>query len=52
MVMEVYDSFLDPAEWPSDAEREQLAKIYGWESPLPARGRRRKAAPAVVRSLR
>lgn len=52
MVMEVYDSFLDPAEWPSDTEREQLAKIYGWESPLPVRGRRRKGTPAEVRKLR
>jgi hypothetical protein len=26
LVMEVYDSFLDPAEWPSDAEREQTGE--------------------------
>lgn len=51
MVMEVYDSFLDPAEWPSDAERRELAEIYGWEAPRPTRSRKRRAAPATVRKL-
>ena len=30
MVTDQYDSFIDPSNWPSAEEREQLAGIYGW----------------------
>jgi hypothetical protein len=30
MVVSQYDSFLDPAHWPDDAERAALASIYEW----------------------
>ena len=30
MVTEVYDSFLDPASWPGEAEQARLIEIYGW----------------------
>jgi hypothetical protein len=31
MVLETYDSFIDPASWPDAEEREQLARIFGWD---------------------
>ncbi len=31
MVTEVYDSFLDPANWPGEAEQARLIEIYGWQ---------------------
>jgi hypothetical protein len=30
MVTENYDSYLDPANWPNDAEPLRLAATYGW----------------------
>ena len=30
MVIEQYDSFIDPATWPDEKERERLRAIYGW----------------------
>ena len=35
MVVEVYDSFLDPANWPDDLERRRLAAFYGWRDAAP-----------------
>ncbi len=32
MVVEQYDSFVDPAAWPDEDERERLRTIYGWTS--------------------
>jgi len=40
MVLEVYDSFLDPAAWPVEEERAKLAALYGWEIGGPAGGGR------------
>jgi hypothetical protein len=31
MVLETYDSFIDPASWPDAEEREHLAQIFGWD---------------------
>ncbi len=31
MVLETYDSFIDPASWPDAEEREHLARIFGWD---------------------
>jgi len=30
MIIEVYDSFLDPASWPEAAELARLCSLYGW----------------------
>ena len=30
MVVEQYDSFLDPSAWPDEAERTKLRTLYGW----------------------
>lgn len=30
MIIDVYDSFLDPAAWPDSAELARLASVYGW----------------------
>jgi integrase len=30
MVTEVYDSFLDPVNWPHEEERARLAELFGW----------------------
>ena len=35
MVVEVYDSFLDPANWPDEFERARLVRIYGWPDLAP-----------------
>ena len=35
MVVAVYDSFLDPANWPDDLERRRLAALYGWRNVAP-----------------
>ncbi len=44
MVLEVYDSFLDPANWPDEAERAKLAILYGWERAGPPGGRGNQVA--------
>ena len=31
MVLETYDSFIDPANWPDTEEREHLSSIFGWD---------------------
>jgi len=31
MIVDVYDSFLDPAMWPPAEEIGRLAEVYGWE---------------------
>ena len=31
MIMDVYDSFVDPGRWPGGEERAALAEIYGWD---------------------
>ena len=31
MVSDVYDSFLDPRNWPGSSEIAQLTHIYGWQ---------------------
>ena len=33
MVNDVYDSFIDPASWPTQEERERLTAIFGWGIP-------------------
>jgi len=35
MVVEVYDSFLDPANWPDELERARLVRLYGWPDLAP-----------------
>jgi hypothetical protein len=35
MVVEVYDSFLDPTNWPDELERRRLARFYGWADVAP-----------------
>ena len=30
MVNDVYDSFIDPANWPEEEERKRLAAIFGF----------------------
>jgi len=30
MIMDVYDSFVDPERWPAPNERAAVAEIYGW----------------------
>jgi len=35
MVVEVYDSFLDPMNWPDPLERRRLARFYGWPEVAP-----------------
>jgi hypothetical protein len=30
MVLETYDSFIDPANWPGEEKRERLAQIFRW----------------------
>lgn len=37
MVVEVYDSFLDPMNWPDPLERRRLARFYGWADVPPLR---------------
>ena len=31
MIIENYDSFIDPTNWPDAEEREHLARIFGWD---------------------
>ncbi len=31
MVIENYDSFIDPTNWPDNEERDRLAHIFGWD---------------------
>jgi hypothetical protein len=30
MIVDVYDSFLDPTVWPDEKERARLCNVYGW----------------------
>jgi hypothetical protein len=39
MIVDVYDSFLDPAIWPPADEIERLARVYGWEGAHPGPSR-------------
>ena len=32
MVTDNYDAFMDPANWPDEAERARLRSLYGWGS--------------------
>jgi len=31
MVKDVYDSFIDPASWPEEEERQRLATVFGFD---------------------
>ena len=33
MILEQYDTFIDPANWPDEGELTRLRAIYGWDSP-------------------
>ena len=35
MVVEVYDSFPDPVNWPGELERARLVRLYGWPDLAP-----------------
>ena len=38
MVLETYDSFIDPANWPGEEKRERLAQIFLWNGDQVAGG--------------
>jgi site-specific recombinase XerD len=33
MILEQYDTFIDPANWPDEREISRLRRIYGWDAP-------------------
>jgi hypothetical protein len=33
MILEQYDTFIDPANWPDEAEITRLRVVYGWDAP-------------------
>ena len=33
MILEQYDTFIDPVNWPDEVELTRLREIYGWEAP-------------------
>ena len=47
MVMETYDSFIDPANWPEAEERELLAHIFGWDGDQVSGGSAARATHAL-----
>ena len=47
MVIENYDSFIDPADWPDAAERGRLAHIFGWDGDQVAGGGAARATHAL-----
>jgi len=47
MVIENYDSFIDPTNWPDDEERDRLAQIFGWDGDQLAGGDAARATHAL-----
>ncbi len=50
MVIENYDSFIDPINWPDDEERNRLSHIFGWDGDQITGDDAARATPLLRRS--